>query len=279
MTTADHRDLHPVSLSISLVCYKSDPDQLLATLHSLREALHFAEPKLTLTAELTLVDNGDDTATLHKLLQLGGLAASAQVISNLANSGFGTANNQVIRQAHSDFHLVLNPDVELQMDALAVAIGYLQQHQSVVAVSPACKSGDGAIEFLCKRYPGVWVLLLRGFAPRWLKSRFQPALAHYEYQELAIVTEPATVELISGCFILCRTQALQRVGGFDEAYFLYFEDFALSLALARIGELHYLPACHIVHHGGKAASKGLQHIRYFLRSAWHFYRCHGWKLW
>jgi len=278
MTTAEHRS-QPQVLAISLVCYKSDPDQLLATLGSLHAALHYAESKLGLTTALTLVDNGNDAETLQQLLLKSGLAPIASIISNQTNYGFGKANNQVICNSQSDFHLVLNPDVELADDALSVALAYLQQQPQVVAISPSCQRGDGSTEYLCKRYPSVLVLLLRGFAPRRLQSRFHKQLAHYEYQELVSAGSPANVQLISGCFMLCRTQALQMAGGFDEAYFLYFEDFALSLALAHIGELHYLPTCHIVHHGGKAASKGLQHVRYFLRSAWHFYRCHGWKLW
>ncbi len=278
MSTAVHRD-HPVSLSISLVCYRSDPDRLLCTLNSLREALHYAQSQQPLTTTLTVVDNGNDAAALQLLLEQSGLAPQTELICNNQNTGFGTANNQVIDNAASDFHLVVNPDVELQTDALQVALGYLHQNPQAVAISPACKNGNGGVEFLCKRYPSVCILFLRGFAPRWLKNTFHKALAHYECQELAESIHPVKVELISGCFMLCRTPALQDVGGFDEAYFLYFEDFALSIALARAGEIHYLPACRIIHHGGNAAKKGLQHICYFLRSAWHFYRCHGWKIW
>ena len=279
MSTVLEQD-QPLNLSISLVCYKSDPQLLLCTLQSLQAALLYAQAQQPITAQLTLVDNhGNDAELLHQLVQQSGLAPVAEIICNQNNPGFGSANNQVIDNAASDYHLILNPDVELQNDALLVAISYLQQHRQTVAVSPACRNGSGATEYLCKRYPGLFILLLRGFAPEWLKRRFQNALAHYQYQELADSTEATKVELISGCFMLCRTQALQQVGGFDEAYFLYFEDFALSIALARLGDLYYLPTCRIVHHGGKAANKGLQHIGYFVRSAWHFYQGHGWKLW
>ena len=272
------RDL-PLNLSISLVCYKSDPQRLLGTLQSLQAALRYANTQQPITAQLTLVDNGNDAAQLHKLLQESSLDSVAEIICNQKNIGFGSANNQVIDNAASEFHLVLNPDVELQNDALQVALGYLLQHPATVAISPACRNSSGATEYLCKRYPSLFILLLRGFAPEWLKQRFHNALARYQCQELASSTSATKVDLISGCFMLCRTAALQKAGGFDEAYFLYFEDFALSIALARLGDLYYLPTCRIVHHGGKAANKGLQHIGYFVRSAWHFYQGHGWKLW
>lgn len=278
MTTAVHEN-PAVSLSISLVCYKSDPQLLLATLNSLRAALRYAEQQRALVTTLTVVDNGNDSESLQRLITQSGLQPYCELISNDHNAGFGKANNQVIDNAASDFHLVLNPDVELDNAALQLAISYLQQQPSIAAVSPACRNGDGATEYLCKRYPSLRMLFLRGFAPHWLQRRCADAMAHYECRELAACTSATAVELISGCFMLCRTAALQQAGGFDESYFLYFEDFALSIELARIGAIHYLPSCHIVHHGGKAANKGWPHIGYFLQSAWHFYCDYGWKLW
>src|SRR5690606_11033925 len=132
---------------------------------------------------------------------------------------------------------------------------------------------------LCKQYPALWDLFLRGFAPAWLKRLFSKRLQRYECRDLTNGAAPADVPLISGCFMLCRTEQLQRAGGFDEGFFLYFEDFDLSLALGKLGRLRFLPDCRIVHHGGNTARKGLKHIRYFVRSAARFYRKHGWKWW
>lgn len=266
-------------LGISIVCYKSDPVLLARTLASLQQAVATAHTEMPLQVALTLIDNGNDSVQLQALLQQSGLLACSKFISNAHNSGFAAANNQAILHSHSDFHLVLNPDVELDSDALLNGLRYLQQHQNVVALSPACSNGAGSIEHLCKRYPTVFDLLLRGFAPRGLRRQFDQRLARYEYRELAQRPQPAAVELISGCFMLCSTRALQQVGGFDERYFLYFEDFELSLALGKIGELHHVPQCRITHHGGGAARKGWQHIRLFACSGWRFFNRNGWRWW
>jgi GT2 family glycosyltransferase len=77
--------------------------------------------------------------------------------------------------------------------------------------------------------------------------------------------------------MLAPTPALRAVGGFDERYFLYFEDFDLSLRLGEHGRLVFEPAMRIVHHGGYAARKGLRHVRYFLRSGIRFFNDHGWR--
>jgi GT2 family glycosyltransferase len=91
--------------------------------------------------------------------------------------------------------------------------------------------------------------------------------------------EPSTdIPIISGCFMLFRTAALRSVGGFDEHYFLYFEDFDLCLRVHAEGTLAYLPSMHIVHLGGNSARKGLRHIVMFARSGLRFYCTHGWRL-
>jgi len=78
--------------------------------------------------------------------------------------------------------------------------------------------------------------------------------------------------------MLCRREFLEKAGYFDDKYFLYFEDFALSLELNKQGILVYQPAVKIVHYGGGASRKGLRHIGYFIRSAIRFFNAYGWKI-
>jgi GT2 family glycosyltransferase len=124
----------------------------------------------------------------------------------------------------------------------------------------------------------VFDLALRGFAPRALRNLFSKRLDYYESRALATHETAMPVDLISGCFMFCRAEALKKAGGFSPAYFLYFEDFSLSLELGKFGRLMYVPACRIVHYGGHAGKKGLRHIAHFMTSAFRFYNHYGWKL-
>ena len=103
-------------------------------------------------------------------------------------------------------------------------------------------------------------------------------MTRYEYRDLPTNDIIESVELISGCCILARAKALQQCGGFDEKFFLYFEDFDLSLRMSEFGRLDYYPNMKIIHYAGNAASKGIQHIFYFLKSAARFYKKHGLRL-
>jgi GT2 family glycosyltransferase len=70
---------------------------------------------------------------------------------------------------------------------------------------------------------------------------------------------------------------IDRTGGFDPRFFLYFEDFDWSMRLGQVTRNAFVPSVCIVHHGGAAASKGLRHIGWFLASGVRFYSKHGWK--
>ncbi len=271
----------PASLSISIVLHHSDPDLLRTLLNSLAGAVEVSRTAGDLDrVSVMLVDNSCDEqyhSRLRSSVANVAIDAGVRVLASTTNPGFGAAHNRALQESSSDYHLVLNPDVVLDKDALSAGIRRLAADPQVQLVSPHVESPQGQQEFLCKRYPSVWVLLLRAFAPAVVKRRFDESLASYEYRDLCTQDEPVEVELASGCFMLVRTGALQAIGGFDEAFFLYFEDFDLSLRLAPVGRLEYLPTMRIVHHGGYAARKGLKHIRLFLAGGVRFFNRHGWR--
>ncbi|HHX83579.1 MAG TPA: glycosyltransferase family 2 protein [Pseudomonadaceae bacterium] len=266
-----------LSLCISIVTYKVRPDDFTAMLASLDAALESAAALPQLTIRLIIVDNGQQAAELQPLLDAFP-ALRAELVSNTENVGYGRAQNQALAMAQADYHLLMNPDVVVQPECLLRGLQYLQREVEVVALSPQVTDIHGRLQYLCKRYPSVFDLALRGFAPAALRKFFEPRLARYECRSMVNKKLTARAELISGCFMLCRGPALRRAGGFDERFFLYFEDFALSIELAKQGLLMYYPQISIVHYGGYAARKGWTHIRLFARSALRFFNLYGWKL-
>jgi GT2 family glycosyltransferase len=269
-------------LSISIVTWRFDARlfaQVLADLHSAVRHLerHYQERRATLV-RIVVIDNGNDAATIQQLLNASGLASEARVISSGRNLGYGKAHNLAIATTSATYHLIMNPDVLVAQDALLSAVTFLDSCQDAAALSPYASDGNGNTAYLCKRYPALLDLVLRGFAPRGVRSRFSERLDQYESRGLVAQGAIAEVELISGCFMFCRTQALRQTGGFKPAFFLYFEDFSLSLELRKFGRLMYVPNCRIVHYGGNAAKKGLRHALHFIASALKFYNHYGWKL-
>ena len=266
-------------LTVSIVIYGTDLRRLGPTLASLATAAGEVRGGAA-SVRLVLVDNGPyDTARSALLAGLtdrwGGTTV---VLSGHGNLGYGAGHNLAIARSGGAYHLVLNPDVELAPDALAHALAFLDAQPECGLLAPAVRDEVGRLQYLCKRRPTVLDLMLRGFAPGWLRERFRRRLDRYEMRDLVnerdIVWDPPVV---SGCFMLFRTAVLRALGGFDPRYFLYFEDFDLSLRAAALARVAYVPAVRIVHHGGGAARKGLRHVWMFAASGAKFFSRHGWQ--
>jgi hypothetical protein len=271
----------PASLSIAIVTHAPDERLLARTLASVADAIAAARERGSLgAARLQIVDNGPD-GLAPMLRQLGEAALARadatqlEVISGHGNVGFGQGHNVALARGSSDLHLILNPDVEMDRDALDAALRYLDGHPAVGALTPSARGPDGAREYLVKAHPTPAVLFIRGFVPRLLHGLFRSRLDAYEMRHLDWEREQSPVAIASGCFLLCRRAALEAVKGFDPGYFLYFEDFDLTLRLSRVTTIAYCPQVRVVHHGGKAASKGIRHIAWFIRSARRFFAAHG----
>lgn len=287
------------TLTISIVTYRPDLALLERTLRRLAASLTAATDEQLLRAvNVALIDNTGERGTADVVVRLGqtifeGTGFEMSYLHGHANIGYGAAHNLVMHGGNTHYHLVLNPDVEMEVDALPVALRHFSEHSGVGVIAPAVSGADGTREYLCKRYPAVLDLLLRGLAPDWMRHLFRARMERYEMRDLidpkSVVKGVAAtaaaervvspVPIISGAFMLVRRRAIEATGGFDPAFFLYFEDFDWSVRLNRVTETVYLPTVRIVHHGGRAARKGIRHVGYFARSAIRFFNKNGWRWW
>lgn len=269
-------------ISVSIVVHNSCLTLLRKTLCSLDVATDSAIAAGVQGVEVVIVDN-DSTPSYRQQLTavIAALAPGSRCSLELrelpSNLGFGAGHNTALRHSLSDYYLVLNPDVELEADTLARGYQRLRDEQDAVLLSPRAEGAAGAQEFLCKRYPSLLVLVLRAFLPRLGRHLFPGKMADYEMSDVCATGNDVAVPLASGCFMFVRTAQLSAVGGFDERYFLYFEDFDLCLRLGSLGRILYTPELRIVHHGGYAASKGWRHLQMFAGSGLRFFRQHGWR--
>ncbi len=277
----------PATLTVSIVTYRPDLVLLDRTLRTLAVSLVAArEQGLMRAANVVLIDNTGTRASAVAVINVArDIFRDADVTMNYlhghANIGYGAAHNLVMHGGNTHYHLVLNPDVELAADALPIAFRFLGEHAEIGVLAPASRRVDGTREYVCKRYPTVLDLALRGFAPRALRQLFRKRLDHYEMRDLvdrvAVDETISPIPAMSGSFMFVRRKAIEATGGFDPRFFLYFEDFDWSVRLNRVTRSVYVPAVKIVHHGGGAAKKAPRHIEYFVRSAVRFFNKHGWK--
>jgi len=270
-------------LLISIVIYHSDIHILHQTVKSLRLSLQKAHDEdLLVGADLVIVNNGNNEFDSDRLAKLFDESdyLKLDIINPGKNVGYGRGHNIACKSEEAKYHLILNPDVVIEENAVTEAIKFMNGNPKTGMIAPKVFCPSGERQYLCKRYPTVLDLLIRGFAPLGIKKIFNKRLKHYEMQGVTEEHVKNNIPIVSGCFMFCRREALDSINGFSPDFFLYFEDFDLSWRMShQHWEIIYVPTVIITHYGGGASKKGIKHVILFISSAFKFFNMHEWKLW
>ena len=173
----------PSSLQVSIVTYRPDWQLLERCLRKLALAIGAArETGEVRTVNVALIDNSVDRGIAGKVVELGKTRFADSGVQMVylhghTNIGYGAAHNLVLHGSGADYHLVLNPDVELEADAILNAVRWMNAHPDVGAIAPSVRQRDGARDYLVKRKPAILDLLLRGFLPRLGRALFRDGTA------------------------------------------------------------------------------------------------------
>lgn len=170
-----------------------------------------------------------------------------QVIVNRSRLGFGANHNQAFAAASGEYFCVVNPDIRLPADPFPPLLAQLER-PGVVLAAPCIVDAAGAVEDSARHFPtaGSLARKLLGRAPR----------IEYEFG-----AEPISPDWVSGAFMLLRREGFAAVGGFDERYFLYYEDVDLCRRLRSSGRgIRYVPAAKAVHAAQRASRRSARHM-------------------
>ena len=249
-------------LRASIVTYKTDPAQLQQVVNCFL--------KSTLSGHLTIIDNSPTD-------QLRGLCEefNAEYIFNGKNLGYGRAHNLALMKSldKSLYHLVLNPDVFFEVDALEKIFHFMEEHRQAGLAMPKVFSAEGQLQMLCKLLPTPFDLATRRFFP--FDSWFQKMNARYEMRK-AGYERVMNVPFLSGCFMFLRTEAIKQVGLFDEQFFLYAEDTDLSRRLHEQFQTLFFPGAEIRHVHARGSYKDFWLTMQNLKSAIQYFNKWGW---
>lgn len=163
-------------------------------------------------------------------------------IENTKNLGFGTANNIVLKQIQTEYILLLNPDCYVNSQSLSYMINFMQQHTDIGAASCKVEKLDGSIDWAAHRgFPTPWASFLYFILGN-------DKLYHLTDRDM---DKPHEVDAIAGAFFLTRKSVFDKVGLFDEDYFLYAEDLDLCHRIKQAGfKIMYVPEVIVLHHKG-----------------------------
>ncbi len=235
------------------------------TLRSVEQAMQ------GMTGEVIVVDNlsGDDSIAFSRERH-----PEVTFIENKENVGFARANNQAIMQARGEFTLILNPDTIITPRCLQEGIAWMQSHPKCGAIGARMMDGNGVFLPESKRaFPTPWVSFCKIFGLSKLFPR-SPWFAKYHLRYLSDL-EPQCIDILSGAYMLCRTDVLQHLGGFDEDFFMYGEDIDLSYRIVKAGYENWFLPTPMVHYKGESTHKdSMRYVRVFYDAMLIFYRKH-----
>lgn len=267
------RDSKPCLLSIAIVTFNSQKF-IQKTLDSIFSYL----PK-NVGANVILVDNNSSDSTPAILNRYRRRHTNVSCIHNASNLGFACAHNLAIRSVNSRYHTICNPDILISKDIFTPLIDFMEAHPRVGLSCPKFLNLDGSVQPLNRRSPNLMDLFLRRFLPAGLEPFFNKRLRAYDMRDVGY-DRSYDVPFISGAFMFCLTHALKAVGGFDERYFLYFEDADLSRKMQQFGyRTVFFPDVYVLHAWERLAHKSLRGSLVFAQSAYRYFRKWGFTWW
>lgn len=211
--------------------------------------------------EVFVVDNNSQDSSVEMVREK---FPRVKLIVNRDNPGFSKANNQAIALAEGKYVLILNPDTVLEENTLGECIRFMENHADCGAIGVRMIDGAGNYLEESKRgLPTPWVSFCKitGLNALFPESGF---FNRYYMGHLSD-TEVQEVEILSGAFMFMRKEVLDKIGYFDEAFFMYGEDVDLSYRVMLGGyKNYYLPTTRIIHYKGESTKKSsINYVRSF----------------
>ena len=196
-----------------------------------------------------------------------------RLVANSGNPGYAAAANEAMRSTLAPFVLLLNADTKVVAGSLSAAVDYMLTHPRAGLVGPLLRSTDGTRQRSVFPFPGTLAWLLENNPIGPILSLFPSARRRMLRYAAA---EARSVPWVLGAAMLIRREAYDATSGFDESYFMYYEEVDFCFRLWEAGwEVHYAPTAEVVHVGAASTSqvRTAMAVRHF-ESTRRFYRHH-----
>jgi len=185
-----------------------------------------------ITGEVFVVDNASTDGSSYFIKDN---FPSVYLVANTKNAGFAAANNQVLPQCKGKYIFFLNPDTEVVSDVFSEAISFMDANPHVGLAGTKIINFDGTLQdSVSYKYPGQ------------------------KYTTTELSDLPGNIACVLGASMIGRSEIINKIGGFDEDFFLYGEDQDLCLRIRKLGhEIGYIDSASVVHLGGQSEKSSL----------------------
>ena len=204
-----------------------------------------------LDVEILLVDNASRDGTVEMVRsEFPGVC----VIANADNRGFTRGNNQALAVARGRYFFLLNPDAELVPGATRTLLDYADANPGVGVIGPQLFYPDRSVQSSRRRFPTFVTALLESTRlQQWFpQNRWLTRYYIRDTRDDAV----QQVDWVTGAALFVRRELYDRLGGFDEAFFMYSEELDWCYRIKQAGwQVVYLPPAQVIHHEGRSSSQ------------------------
>jgi len=267
------------AVTISIVSYKS-PE---LSVNALKAVFEETQRYPNLAIKAVVVDNASgDTPEIAEAIDKNGWSDWATILTAPKNGGFGYGNNYAFKYAldnwHVDYFHMLNPDTEVRAGGIKALVDFLEATPKAGAAGSSFETSDGEAWPYAFRFPG----LMSEFESAVNFGPVTKLLQRYKVG-MTMGADNQRVDWLSGASMMMRADVIKAMRGFDESYFLYFEETDLFLRMAQAGyESWYVPSSRVMHILGQSTKvteitdQPKRLPAYWFESRTHyFYKHHG----
>lgn len=189
---------------------------------------------------------------------INGFAFPIEVIRNERPKGFGANHNQAFRRLSGEYFCVVNPDIRLNDDPFDKLVACVSETGASLA-APVVVNPQGGIEDSVRRFPTPFRIAGKVFGLG-------------RNSDYALSSRPFSPDWVAGMFMLFQSAAFQELGGFDERYFLYYEDVDICARLRLSGrDIIACPWVRVIHAARRESHRNLQYLTWHLASISRFF--------
>ena len=226
----------------------------------------------SISSEIIIVDNASTDGSVEAVREK---FPAARLIVNEKNLGFGKANNIGIALAQGEYFLFINPDTIVREDTFARMLDFFADHPEAGVAGCRVLNPDGTLQLACRRsFPGPWTSFTKVMG----LSRLFPSSRLFARYNMTYLDENKTYEVdaISGAFMMIRRRVIEKIGGFDQQFFMYGEDLDICFRAQKSGfKVYYTNATEIIHYKGESTKRSsLDETKLFYDAMFLFVRKH-----
>ena len=249
--------MNQLKLSACIVTYNSKDD----VCETIQSILNYTK---NLNFTLYLSDNNSPDNTAQFLKNKYKDEAKVIVLENKENAGFGYGHNQVLSLIDSDYHFIINPDIIINENTITDIVQFMQNNSNVGMLCPKILNDDGTEQLLPASIPKL----------KYLVSRYLKIFSKWENEYVKKDkrnTDVLNIEFCTGCFMVIRTDIFKKINGFDDRFFMYFEDADLTRRVNEISDVVMYRKAEVTHKWHRQSSKSLKYFRIIITSMFKYF--------